>query len=530
MGQSTERKIKPKAEILGVCSDVHFGLVERGHRGIRLSDVNEAAKQQGIQAGDALADARSVLPSLTVADAQPIADKIAVRNLAHWCGCYGILRNAYGFKEGSGSSRPIRRYGIWIDISGVAHLYGGERNLLLDLQQRFSAFGITARVAVADTLGAAHALAWYDLDASPSRVIESPEGCVLESIAHLPVAALRLDDTLVQLITRLGFKTIGALASIPRVALERRFRSQEEGQQVLRRLDQALGLRSEPRRALLEPPSLSVQQRYADPLITSETFENEVHLLLIRFCDMLEGASMGVRGVRVVFFRCDGTVGDAVVAFSRATSKLQHMHRLLQQRMCNIELGYGVDLLSIEAVSVEKQVADQGSLIGCHETTLRDLSGQLVDRLVNRLGKTSVTQLCPQASHWPERREVRVEALILSENPKAEARGFDANVSAQRPILLLQNPERISVTAEIPEGAPARFTWRRVGYKVIRSAGPERIEPEWWRELRQPQKLQSRDYYTVEDDAGARFWVFRVGRYNEGTETLPGWFIHGVFA
>lgn len=505
-----------------------FGLVEAGHRGIRLSAVNVAAQQLGIQAGDALADARSILPSLAIQDAQPIADRTAVRKLAYWCGRYGVLRNAYGIKALGNSNHSLKSYGLWIDISGVAHLYGGERGLLLDLERRLEGFGITARAAVSDTLGAAHALAWYGLDEGYKRCGEQSAGGILDSIAHLPIVALRLDHSLVQVLTRLGFKHIGALASVSRVALERRFRSQEEGQRVLRRLDQALGLIPEPRRSLMEPPALSVQQPFFDPLITSDGFENEVEKLISSFCIQLDGASLGARVVRVVFFRSDGTFGHVEAALSQATSKPKHILRLLQHKLRDIELGFGVDLLSIDAVQVEKQMAGQGSLVGTNDDKHRDLTAQLVDRLANRLGNTNVTQIGYRASHWPERSDVRFDALDSFGSSLAAK--FVSNSKNRRPILLLQSPERISVTAEIPEGAPAQLIWRRVPYKISRSTGPERIEAEWWRILKQSQSPQVRDYYILEDDVGAQFWVFRSGRYDDDSDAHPGWYIHGIFS
>jgi protein ImuB len=522
--QHSGTNIDLKADILNMRHEP-FGLIESSNRGIRLSAVNEAAKRLGVHPGDALADARAVLPRLAVTNAQPYADKAALRKLARWCGRYGILRNAYGFRAEGKLSHPLRCYGVWIDISGVSHLYGGEMELMLDLERRFARFGITARTAVADTLGAAHALACYGTDADLNRVIQSPVGGLLESIAHLPVAALRLDHALVQLVTRFGFKHIGALAGLPRIALERRFRTHEEGQRVLRRLDQALGLRAEPRRSLVEAPAISVQQLFADPLITSDVFQSEVERLINEFCRKLEGASLAAKAVRVGYFRCDGTVGDIVVSFNRAATNPNHICRLIQQKMVNVDLGYGVDLLSIEAVSLEKQIELQRSLVGDGEQTRSGLNSQFIDRLTNRLGKTSVTQLCPYPSHWPERSEFRVPTFELFEKQETISRIYNPKASS-RPLLLLEYPERIVVASVIPEGAPVRFTWRRVVYSVVRFAGPERIEAEWWRNLQHHKNHHTRDYYTVEDDEGARLWVFCADYH----KTISNWFVHGIFS
>lgn len=522
-------------------AEAPFALVEAGQRGVRLSAVNRAAETAGIMAGQSLADARAIWPSLAVSPAEPFADRQGLRALARWLGRYGIARNAYGLVAESASGHRLRCYGLWVDISGVAHLYGGEAALLSDLEARLRLLGLTARAGLADTLGAAHALAWHG---GPSRF--APPGETLPAIARLPVAALRLDQPCVHLLHRLGFKQIGALAQVPRMALERRFRSAKDGQRVLLRLDQALGVQPEPRRPLVEPPILSVQQAYPEPLISSAALENEVAALVIGFCSRLDAAGVGVQAVRLVLYRCDGSAADVAIGLARAVSSPQHVQHLLAEKLGHLDLGFGVDLLSLEAVRVQKLNASQVSLTQACDAGVAGLGAQLIDRLVNRLGAEGVSRIEPRATHWPERCDERVGALTGSMKAANAWAAFGAKSRAAsavaRPALLLAPPEPIAVMAEIPEGAPVRFTWRRVAHKVARAAGPERIEAEWWRQLPAHVPARSRDYYALEDEAGARFWVYREGRYagdegrddegrdNDGSDTRPAWFVHGVFA
>jgi protein ImuB len=84
-------------------------------------------------------------------------------------------------------------------------------------------------------------------------------------------------------------------------------------------------------------------------------------------------------------------------------------------------------------------------------------------------------------------------------------------------------PESAIVLAAVPDGPPMRFTWRRVARRVAKAQGPERIAPEWWR--LGEKDAQPRDYYTVEDDKGRRYWLYREGLYGEGE---PKWFVHGL--
>jgi protein ImuB len=109
--------------------------------------------------------------------------------------------------------------------------------------------------------------------------------------------------------------------------------------------------------------------------------------------------------------------------------------------------------------------------------------------------------------------------------------GTPQRCGASRPAFLLASPEPIDVIAEVPEGPPARFTWRRVERRIARAEGPERIAPEWWREIGQRTDTKmgrTRDYYRIEDEGGAGYWVFREGLYGR-EEEAPSWFLHGLF-
>ncbi len=520
-----------------------FALVEASHRGVRLMSVNAAAVAEGLRAGDALADARAVLPTLAVADARPQADKAGLRQLARWLGRYGLARNAYGIAmdAGSGSGSRIRCYGLWVDIAGVAHLYGGERALVDDLSANLARFGLTARIGLADTLGAAHALAWY----GSGRAI-APHGELAAALAPLPVAALRLDRARVQLLSRLGFKQIGALAAVPRLSLEKRFRSSQDGQRVLLRLDQALGLRAEPRRPLLEPPVLTVRQSFAAPLISAEALEHETAAVVATFCARLDAERLGVQAVRLTLYRSDGTACEVASAFSRAVRTPEHILRLLREKLGALDLGFGVDLLTVDAVRTSRIAGEQTSLSGEHMDGASVRTAALIDRLVNRLGSERITRLCLRASHIPERSCVRIAALCAPpDDPTRAALKGAVVTTSPAPALLLATPEPIAVLAEVSAGAPRRFTWRRLVHRVVRAEGPQRIAPEWWLELAPGSQTRPRDYYRLEDEAGARFWVFRAGDETHGDEAHnddthdddtivdrapPAWFLHGLLA
>ncbi len=517
-----------------------FALVESSQRGVRLTAVNAAAEAHGILAGDALADARAVFPALATAQANPAADRARLRRLARWLGRYGIARNAYGFVQNGASGYRLRRYSVWVDISGVAHLYGGEEGLLADMARRLASFGLTARLGLACTFGAAHALAWFGCCHRRQCAVAAP-GAMAQAVAGLPVEALRLDSASTQLLGRLGFKTIGSLIGVPRLALERRFRSRDDSARVMLRLDQALGERAEPRRPLVEPPAMSVEALFADPLVSADGLSSETGRLVGRLCVQLEKAGLGVRALRLAIHRSDGTVAGAAIGTSRPAHDARHLSRLLAEKIAGLDLGFGVDMLVLEAARVEAAPGVQQALTVAVDrspeasTADEARAAVLIDRLANRLGRGRVARLMPRASHWPERAEILVPALSCRVEP-ASPECWRVAGRVQRPLLLLAAPEPVSVMAEVPEGAPVRLSWRRLNHRIVRASGPERIEPEWWREIGAVDGSRSRvrDYYTIETAAGARFWVFRAGRYgadDDGGEDAraPGWFIHGVF-
>jgi len=498
-----------RAEPAAVPGEACLALVETGSHGIHITAVNARAAAEGVRIGQALADARAGLPTLLSRPAEPRRDRAALLQLARWCGRYGPNRNADGAD------------GLWIDVTGVAHLYGGEERLIADLCASLSRFGLTVRAGLADTLGAAHALARF----APAPAI-APAGETEARLAALPIEALRLAPETVLLLKRLGLRRIGQLYCLPRAALERRFRSSATAEAVLCRLDQALGVRPEPRRPLAAPPALFVQRAFADPLVSSAGLEAEMARLADELCAVLDARNLGARRAALSLYRADGTVGEARIGMSFPCRVPGHLIGLLQEKLQDLDAGFGVDALVLAALQVEACAAQQeplGPRLG------GDAAGdpaRLVDRLANRLGTSRVSRLEPRASHIPERAQARVPALCDSAAPRRKEVPWPPASGPPRPSFLLAAPEPIGVIAEVPEGPPARFTWRRVERRVARAQGPQRIAPEWWREIG-GKTSRTRDYYRIEDEGGAGYWVFREGLY--GREEAPSWFLHGLF-
>lgn len=513
-----------------VPDEAPLALVESRANAIRIVAVNARAEKEGVRIGAPLADARAALPALLSRPAEPRRDWAALLKLARWAGRYGQARNRDG------------EDGLWIDISGVAHLFGGEEKLIADFSARLACFRLTARLGLAGTLGAAHALARFGSPGGTPWAI-APEGETCSPLAHLPVEALRLAPESVLLLQRLGLRRIGQLYDLPRAALERRFRSETASKSrakpsaaiagaVLARLDQALGVSAEPLRGLAEPPVLAARRLWAEPLLFSEPLEAEVASLAHDLCKSLADQALGARRIRLSLYRTDGSVAEIAAGLSRASRAPAHLIGLLKEKLSEIDAGFGIDAAVLEALAVDRLGTAQAALGAELSHTACDASAALTDRLLNRLGPARVFSLVPHASHIPERSERRAPPLdpgldVVYEPPWPYARG------PRRPPFLLEVPEIITVMAEVPEGPPARFVWRRVATRVVRAQGPERIAPEWWREIaKHADKGDSRprDYYTIEDDCGARYWVFREGLYQHAAEEgPPRWFLHGLF-
>jgi protein ImuB len=517
-----------------------FALVGSEERGLVLTAVNAASLDQGLYPGLGLADARAICPQLLTLPAAPRKDGDALLDLARWAACrYSPTLNLDGTD------------GLWLDVTGIPHLFGGERALLADLERRLAGAGLTARLALAETCGGAHALSRY---ARRSPLIV-PEGSIEAALASLPVEALRLEPKIVTLLRRLGLKRIGQLYALPRASLERRFHAKDTAEAVLLRLDQALGRRKEPRVPLLPEPDFVARLPFPEPLITHDGVLAGIEHLATELCRKLARAGRGCRRVALWIARADGSSTVIETGLSAPSREPKHLLRLIEDKVEAIDMGFGVDLMSLSALVTETLPLAQTTLT---ESDARTSPGPLIDRLVNRLGARAVRRLVPRASHIPE----------LAQSLKSAFAGpsfwLEQIAKTPRPPLLFARPEPLTVLAEIPEGPPARFTWRRVTRRVVKAEGPERIAPEWWRNpspckgegsaarssalgggpahrvidsdphpgpppFRGRENARSRDYYRIEDEDGHRYWVFRDGLYQESELGTPSWYLHGVF-
>ena len=498
-------------------------LTVEGTHGPIIHAVTKAAAERGARPGARLTDARALDPALVAVPADPAGDAALIERLARWTGRWSPLVEVDGDPSTMLGTGALR-----LDVSGVAHLFGGELGLLRDVQRRFAQMGLTTRTAIAPTAAAAWALAHH--------VPCICDGDSEAKLAPLPVSALRIDANAAWTLERLGLKTIGGLIDVPRLALARRFRG---GDDVVEALDRALGRKAEPLTTAPADPPPRASLRLEEPATHPEAAAQALERLIPMLVGELERRRVGARRLSLAGYRVDGSVAVASVATSIPSRDPKHLQRLLGDKVTMLDPEFGFDAFALVADWTEELGAAQDSLVE-EPGGERELA-RLVDRLTVKLGPRAVRKPQPFESHLPERASGWVAAVsspAIAGEVAREARRRGPSTSSpgpaplgiegrtQRPQRLLDQPEAIDVIYATPEGMPRRFMWRRAVHDIARVEGPERIAPEWWR---QPSSARLRDYYRVEDQAGRRYWIYRDGMIGDGRGGLPAWYIHGLF-
>jgi protein ImuB len=461
-----------------------FAVVARAGRGDHLHCLTAAAEAAGLSRGMALADARAVCPALVTRPADLAGEAAFLARLARWAGRWSPLVG----REGAD--------GLVLDVSGVAHLFGGEAGLMAEVAAAGERAGLTLRAGLGDTRGAAWALARF----APGRV--AAPGAPLAALGGLPPAALRLDSDTAAALARLGLRRIADLAGVPRATLARRF-----GAALPARLDQALGAAPEPVAPERLPPHIGVRLTLPEPVGLLADLEAGLARLLPRLCAQLAAAGLGARRVRLDLRRVDGAGVAAEIGLARPMREADAIARLFRPSLEAVDAGFGIDALRLTAPVTEAMPARQIAAAGATEG---DRLADLLTRLGNRLGFEAVTRVAPAESHIPER-AFQVLAAAWADP------GAPWPAGPPRPLVLFP-PEPVEA-----EGAPPRrFRWRGQVHAVAAAAGPERIAPEWW--FDDPGwRTGLRDYWRVETAAGQRLWLFH-------TPQMQGWAVQGAFA
>jgi protein ImuB len=446
-----------------------------------------------------VAKAQALAPGLVVIDADPVADREGLDRLALWA-----------LQRISPVVAADPPDGLVIDTTGADHLHGGEASMLTTIVGRFAASGVEARAAIADTWGASHAAARD----SRRQIAVIPPGENEAAMRPLPLSALRLDAETVNALRKLGFETVGDLIDQPRAPLALRF-----GPEIGRRLDQTLGVISEPVDPVRSPELVEVRRVFGEPIGAAETIARYSGKLVDTLCLELEKRGLGARLLDLLFHRVDGTLQFIRIGMAQPVRDAKRLSRLLRDKIETVDPGFGIEIMVLVAIETEP-LRERQAISSLVEPLEPDVS-DLVDVLANRVGSNRLYRFSPVQSDVPERSVARVPAL----SPET---GANWEGDWPRPPRLLSRPEPIETMALLPDNPPVWFTWRGIRRRVRRADGPERIRGEWWK--RDAEMTTIRDYFRVEDDTGERYWLFRSGDGEHEDSGSQKWFLHGIFA
>jgi protein ImuB len=465
----------------------------------QLTGVDARASSLGLKLAMSLADARAIHPNLNAVEGEPEEDARALDNIAAWCERF----------------TPIVVLdppdGLFLDVSGCAHLFGGEKALRDQIVTRLHAQGFASRAEIAPTPGAAWAFARYGLKSED----------MFTALAPLPVEALRLNGDAAALLRRVGLRTIAQLYNAPRANFTAR-----AGEHAMLRLDQALGRTREALTPRRPAPPVYALRRFLEPLFSTDAILEATQTLCADALEKLELRGAGLRRAELHLFGVDGRDRVIGIGASRPERDLKPLMRLFREKLDrvaeNLNAEFGIEAARLDIVQMERVDGVARTLVAVEEAQASaEKIDAIVDVLSARLGAQRVLRPNLHDLHAPER--AGGWRAALGGESKAPMRGAPKDNVPRRPLTLFARPQKVDAIATVPDGPPIRFRWRRVLREVARAEGPERISGDWLG------GAPTRDYYRVEDREGRRYWLYREGLYGEGDE-LPRWFVHGLFA
>lgn len=475
--------------------DVPFVFAKPDHGRMMVTAISSLAMSQGVEVGMRVADAKAICHGIEVIENKPGRKTSLLKGIGEWCVRYSPIVMIDEFSMD----------GLFMDVSGCTHLWGGERNYLKEIISKLKSKGYTVRVAIADTIGAAWAISRF----GTLTPLVSTNGHA-EALLSLPPEALRLEDATLANLKKLGFYQIKSFINMPRSVLRRRF-----GEDFLNRLGQALGTVDEVIQPLQIPVSFQDRLPCLEPIKTRTGIEIAITKLLENLCLQLRAEGKGLRKCVLTCYRIDGKILHTEIGTNSATHSVSHLFKLFELKIEQIRPALGIELFIMEAPKVDDVIPGQ-EVLWTGKPGLDDQSViQLLDRVAGKVGAGVISRYLPSAHYWPERSLKK--SLTITEKHLSEWR-----IDKPRPTELLPNPMPIEVMALIPDHPPKFFIYKGKRHAVVKADGPERIEREWWLD-----KGEHRDYYQVEDEQGQRYWLFRYGHYGEQKYK---WFIHGFFA
>ena len=474
--------------------DIPFALAEQDHGRKVITAVNAIALSKGVHPGMVVADARAMIHGLQVSDDQPGIEQKVLKNICLWC---------IQFTPVVAIDLPD---GIILDVTGCTHLWKGETPYINDITRKLKNFGYNVNAAISDTIGCSWAMSRF----CKGNTIIRP-GDHMNELLSMPPEALRFESESVERLHKLGLRQLKDFIRMPRQSLRRRF-----GEYLLKRIDQALGYEEE----YFDPvqPIEPYEERLPclEPIITLTGIEIALQRLLETMCARLAHEKKGLRNATLTAFMSDGKMQKMEISTSYPSHNATHLFKLFELKFSTFNPEPGIELFLLCATRLEEIVATQELLWNTQQGVSNKDLAELLDRLTTKYGNGHIKRFLPDEHFWPERSFKEAQSID-------EQTAVQWNVSHPRPLVMLEKPESIEVTAPVPDYPPMNFRHKGVLHKITKADGPERIEQEWWIE-----EGQHRDYYYVEDEEGKRYWLFRSGHYDANKSYT--WFLHGYFS
>jgi len=489
-------------------------VVAKLNNALAIVALNDAAARFGLDAGQPLANARAICPDLQVFDADEFADAKLLSGIADWCDRFTPL---------VALDPP---HGLFLDVSGCAHLFGGETKMMQTVCASLIRQGFAVNAAIASTPVCARTLS----RAVSGRIVA--DGEETDAVTPLPLWALTSDETITRGLRRAGLKTIDDVASRAPHEITARF-----GTEFTSLLQQALGQSDAPISPRKPVPDYVAEKRFPEPVSTDTVIASALSGLARMLIAAMDRAGKGARMLEASFFRTDGAVRSMSVETGQPVTKADFIDRLFRERLDALadplDPGFGFDLIRLSASRTEIVIQEQRDFDT--RTQESDDVAALIDRIAARIGSRRVVVHLPQDTHIPERAEIASPAQhCLATASQTAWPDRCKSEPPLRPLRMFERPEEVSVIADFPHGPPASFNWRKAQHRIVRVEGPERIAMEWWRQPfgtdpAENREARTRDYFRIEDGEGCRFWLYREGIYGREVSTFR-WFMQGVFA
>ncbi|WP_188481215.1 Y-family DNA polymerase [Aquisalinus flavus] len=472
--------------------DCLFAVTAEDKGAVRLVCVNLAGLKAGLSPGMTLADARGIAPDLVTLPEEPQRDMAFLKALQRWAEKFSPWTSCDGTD------------GLLINITGCAHLFDGEEAMRRAVLEEFSDLQVEAAAGIADTKGAARAVARFGLRPGTGGAGIIQPGETRAALAAYPIEALGIDDKTIFELKRLGLKTIGELYPLKSAELTRRF-----GFGLLRTFEKLMGATGDPVIPASPLPGFAARISFPDPIGLQDDVEEALRRLIAQVCKRLSEQGHGVRALRLSFQRADKSEGHLDIGLARPSQDAGQIFRQFRLKLGTVDAGYGIDMMRLQAIATEPFRPVQQRFATAEERSQLD---ELIATLGNRLGFDRVLSWEPVSSHLPHRAFRFVEAAGAPVTPSWASR------PQKRPLMLVGH-ELVEIIE--PGRPPQAFKWRQDAFDLAGASGPERIGHEWWKGA---DSGAIRDYWSVQTKQGMRLWL---STRPDGKP--PSWEVAGVF-